>query len=404
MASGRKRKLDNTIPPHIDQSKLPNGIYWDKRGNGSWYIFNQEPGEKPKRKNILSRDAYLSDLHAVIEKRAGVDKSTLLWLCTEYEASQNFKKKAKTTRDSYQKSRKVLLSQKTKLGGTFGDLNPRKITRVLMQRVIDKIAAGHKLDANGKLIPTPTKAVHVLRYISVVFNYGANRGHCDINPAEGIEAPVERKQASVPQRTTMRTIIEHARRCADIEQGLQGGCPSYLWAASLISYTCRLRGIEVVTLTDSNLLEDGLLSNRRKGSKDNVTLWTPELRQACDHLVKYRNDLYAKKKKPIQLDPAKRPLIVSNSGEPLTKSAFDSAWQRMIKTAIKDGVITPEQRFSPHGFKHRGITDTDGNIADKQEGAGHQNQAMTHRYNHDMPRSLAAGEPKNLRKIESESQ
>jgi hypothetical protein len=47
-----------------------------------------------------------------------------------------------------------------------------------------------------------------------------------------------------------------------------------------IGYLCRLRGIETITLTDKNGLEEGVLTNRRKGSRDNIVRWTPRLRAA----------------------------------------------------------------------------------------------------------------------------
>jgi integrase len=53
--------------------------------------------------------------------------------------------------------------------------------------------------------------------------------------------------------------------------------------------------------------------------------------------------------------------------------------------AIKDGVIEAAQRFSLHGLKHRGITDTAGNRADKQDAAGHATPEMTNRYANDLP-------------------
>ena len=47
-------------------------------------------------------------------------------------------------------------------------------------------------------------------------------------------------------------------------------------------------------------------------------------------------------------------------------------------------VITEDQRFSLHGLKHRGVTDTAGNINDKQDAAGHVDQKMTQRYSHEL--------------------
>ena len=47
-----------------------------------------------------------------------------------------------------------------------------------------------------------------------------------------------------------------------------------------IAYLCRLRAVEVVNLTEANALEAGILTNRRKGSRDNVVRWNARLRHA----------------------------------------------------------------------------------------------------------------------------
>lgn len=57
----------------------------------------------------------------------------------------------------------------------------------------------------------------------------------------------------------------------------------------------------------------------------------------------------------------------------------------MMQMAIREKVIREDQRFSLHGLKHRGITDTVGNRADKQDAAGHKSPQMTQRYDHQVP-------------------
>lgn len=61
-----------------------------------------------------------------------------------------------------------------------------------------------------------------------------------------------------------------------------------------------------------------------------------------------------------------------------------TAWQRLITAAIEAGVIPEEERFTLHGLKHRGITDTRGTRAHKQDAAGHVTPQMTHRYDHEL--------------------
>ncbi|MEG0246186.1 MAG: integrase, partial [Pseudomonas sp.] len=53
--------------------------------------------------------------------------------------------------------------------------------------------------------------------------------------------------------------------------------------------------------------------------------------------------------------------------------------------AIKAEIITAEQRFGMHDFKRRGITDTVGNRADKQEASGHRDESMMDIYDLSVP-------------------
>lgn len=156
-------------------------------------------------------------------------------------------------------------------------------------------------------------------------------------------------------------------------------------AMSSNAYLCRLRGIEVVTLTDANELTEGLQTNRRKGSRDNVVSWTPRLREAWNSARAYRTAIWTKKSIPTPAAPERRPAIVAIHGGALVKSSLDSAWQRFITTAIADGVIQAEQRFALHDLKRKGITDSPGTRADKQQASGHRSAAMLDIYDLSVP-------------------
>lgn len=138
-------------------------------------------------------------------------------------------------------------------------------------------------------------------------------------------------------------------------------------------------------LTDAHADAIGIRATRRKGSRDNVTSWNDELRATWSWLTEYRAAVTIANGVPVPIKPSQRKLLVNQWGLPLLKSGLDSAWQRMIHMAIEEKVIAPEQRFSLHGLKHRGITDTEGNRADKQEAAGHATPQMTNRYDHAVP-------------------
>jgi len=87
----------------------------------------------------------------------------------------------------------------------------------------------------------------------------------------------------------------------------------------------------------------------------------------------------------VPLRPENRMLLVEQTGNPMSKSSLESSWQRFITMAMGEGVIEKEDRFFLHGLKHRGVTDTVGNLGDKQDAAGHQSPATTGRYDHGLP-------------------
>ena len=124
----------------------------------------------------------------------------------------------------------------------------------------------------------------------------------------------------------------------------------------------------------------GIISQRRKNSLDNITRWNADLRQAVAWLRTYRQYCWEKYKLPTPFDHKQRYLIVSETGQPLRKSSLDTAWQRMIQSAIANKVITQEERFSLHGLKHLGITHSE----DKRSG-GHRTEAMRQHYDHEIP-------------------
>lgn len=375
MRKARKRKHNPHIPTHIDQAALPAAVYFDHRDTGIWYTLHRDETGKQRRRNIAPADVSLAELHRIMDEASNVDRGTLRYVCSQFHESDRYKKLSTNTHDDYCYCRDVLLNLPTKLGKPLGDLAVRKFTSALVQRIVDRLAD------EG----TPSKAAHALRYLRRVLQWGRNRGFLDVNPALGIEAPVERKQRRLPNHLVMDTLIDRAIARGLLLRGEKGGCPEYLGYVMELAYLCRLRGIEVVTLTDDNELESGILTNRRKGSRDNIVRWTPRLRKAWENAKAYRSKVWTKRKTAIPIAPSKRNIIVASHGGPLRKSSLDTAWQRFITLALHDEIISPDQRFALHDLKRRGITDTAGNRADKQEASGHRDPKMMDVYDLSLP-------------------
>lgn len=157
-------------------------------------------------------------------------------------------------------------------------------------------------------------------------------------------------------------------------------------------YLCRLRPIEVSTLTDANRTDLGVMTNRRKGSRDNIVRWTPRLRAAWDALVDRRARIWKAKRTAVPLAPEQRRLLVNEQGQPLAIATLKTAWGRLMRGAVVEGVIAPEERFGLHDLKRRGVTDTAGNRADKRQASGHRSEAMMDVYDLEVPVVNPAGE------------
>lgn len=383
MKKARKRKYNPHIPAHIDQAALPAAIYFDQRGSGIWYTSHRDEDGKQRRRNVASADATMAELHRIMDEMSNTDRDTLNYLCQQFHESLKFKGLSSRTQDDYSYCRDVLVNQDTKMGKPLGDLAVRRFSPALVQRLVDKIAA------EG----TPSKAAHVLRYLRRVLQWGRNRDYLDTNPALGIESPAERKQRRLPAVAMMETLIDRAKAFGRLHRNEPNSCPVYLSIVMELAYLCRLRGIEVVTLTDANELKEGVQTNRRKGSRDNIVRWTPRLRTAWDDAKAYRTKIWTVRSFPTPLHPERRSLIVSSHGTALSKSGLDTAWQRFMTKAIEAGVLLEEQRYGLHDLKRRGITDTPGNRADKQQASGHRDESMLDIYDLSLPLVDASSTP-----------
>lgn len=81
-------------------------------------------------------------------------------------------------------------------------------------------------------------------------------------------------------------------------------------------------------------------------------------------------------------NPGRGPLSVRQTRRGFTEAGWQTAWGRMMRNAVKDGILSQDDRFGLHSLKHRGVTDTKG---DKKVASGHKTDAMLHVYDHSIP-------------------
>jgi hypothetical protein len=363
---GRSRKFNPSIPAHIDQAALPAGVYWDPSGRGRWYMFVDKEG-KPSRETIAGPSARLSELHQYVEEAdGGPEHGTIAWMLAKFHDSTRFKEFSAATKRDYKVCRKIVEDFPTSIGIKFGTIAVVRVGQPHVQRIHEKIVKqGH-----------PSKANHVLRYLRRTFKWAGPHLGIKHNPAKGIEQAKERKRRRLPPPAVYDAVIGLARERGARTAHSKGSVPPYLWMVAEIGYLCRLRGIETNTLVEAQGDSEGLRTDRRKGSRNNLVQWHPRLQAAWDAALAYRAGVIKRRRQPDQLHAENRVVFISEDGEPLSKSGLDSAWQRLIHLAIDEEVITEAQRFSLHDLKRKGITDTAGTGAEKQDAAGLTEQMM----------------------------
>lgn len=369
MRRGRPRLADPTLPAHVHAVDLPTGIYWN-RDRRNWYTFVDG-----KRVTLGDSKATLAELQTKLADVRGADRDTLDWLMGQFNNSPKFAKLAPRTQRDYKRYRVAIAAYKTK-AGKLGALPPGRLASTLFQGIVDK------LEADG----TPTKANHWLRYLRRVYNWAIGRvASIKANPLIGVDSAEEAKDVYVPTTAEYLRVVDFAKDRGARARGIKGAVAGYLWMMMEFMYLCRLRSIEAVTLTDAHELEAGVLTNRRKRSRDNTAQWGPRLRAALDAAVERRKRIFDRYKRPIPLKPDQRLLLVNELGGAVSEHAIQEAWSHLMREAIKAGVIGEAQRFGTHGCKHRGVSDTPGNRHDKQEGSGHRSERMMDTYDHEVP-------------------
>ncbi|MNV10089.1 site-specific tyrosine recombinase XerD [compost metagenome] len=391
---GRPRKAPPNLPAHIDYSLVPPGIYWDRTGRGRWYIrVPHEEGHGSRTKTVAGPTARMSDLHAIMEARRGeAQRGTVAFVIDRHAESLAFAQLKPSTQVGYKDYAKAIKAYPLKNGTPLSEATVDRLTPGFIRRLIDVIAQGRPgLNPGNPAIPGyPTKANHWLRYLRRVFGWAREHDHVTTNPAADIKQVKEKSDHRMPAVDLFRRVQAYAKQCSARGPRAKGAVPAYLWAAMELAYQARLRGIEVLTLTDAHVDGEVLRTNRRKGSRDNLVRKGAETEQAIAMLRARRATIWEKNGGVIPIRAENRYLFVSEDGERLTEDGWQTAWGRMRRNAVKDGILSQDERFGLHSLKHRGVTDTKG---DKKEASGHKTDAMMHVYDHSMPTVAASDDP-----------
>ena len=305
---------------------------------------------KPIR--LCSLEAPLSEVWRAWERVQGRNTDSLKWLLTSFNASDDFALLAPATRDGYEGYKKVITGRKVAGGEKFGDTALQNITMRTMRKYLDTY-------------PAKTTGNRHVQYIKSAWNWASQRFENvpEKNPCIGVSLNKERPRDRYVDNKDYNLVY-------NVALGMR--VPFFAYAMEL-AYLCRARRSEVFAFTLDDVLDEGLLLRRSKGSMDEITLWTPRLKAA----VAGCRTIYPSA--PRQLVGA--PLIHNRIGRGFTKNALDSAWQRIITKALDNGLA---KSFTYHDLKAKGVTDH------KMENAGlHKSKKMQAVYDR-LPKQIPA--------------
>ncbi|MEN5117455.1 integrase [Luteimonas sp. TWI662] len=387
---------------------MPAGIFWDRTGSGRWFVRELGPDGRVRSKTVAGREARLSDLHAIAEDRAGAAaQGSIAHVIDRFHDHREFKDLAASTRDRYSEHARGIKAFETKRG-PLGTVRIDALSQPYLRALVDLIAEGRPARGAEPAVPGyPSKANQWLRYLRRVFSFGVEYGLCRTNPARGVRQVKEVRNHRMPTRQAFRRVYEYARACGALGPREKGRQPPYIWCAMELAFQARLRRVEVLTLTDAQIIEaladadadaaQLLEARRRKGSRANHVRIGERMREAVAALQARREAIWTSRDIPTPIRPEQRPLFVTEDGTPLSVEGWKTAWGKMMRAAVADGVITTEERFGLHGLKHRGITDTKGTRADKKEASGHVTDSMSSLYDHGLPTVEPADDDRNAR-------
>lgn len=264
---------------------------------------------------LASIDATRREVVEAYEKCLERENNTILWLMDTYAQRKRAPKNLKNHHDIT----RALIRD-------WDDLPLTKITFALVQAYLDNAA--------------PVAANRRVQHLNAAWEWGKRR-HSQVpadNPCDGVEYNPE---------TPRDRLVEQEEYDAVYKAALAQRNP---WIAVMmeLAYLCRMRMSETRELKRSDLTEEGVFVRRAKGSRGEITAWSPRLRAAIDLASAIHPDTIS-------------PYVIHNKdGRQLNRGQFNTGWRRaMIKAGFiieQDGKTVQSATFTFHDIKAMGVT------------------------------------------------
>jgi hypothetical protein len=116
--------------------------------------------------------------------------------------------------------------------------------------------------------------------------------------------------------------VEHEEYAAVYRRALTKVKATYLPPAMELAYLMRLRPVEIRCLKKSDCIPEGIYARRLKGSREQIIEWSARLQAAVAAADIPVGSVY---------------VLHDRAGQPITQSAFDSAWGTLMTECLSSG-------------------------------------------------------------------
>lgn len=235
----------------------------------------------------------------------------------------------------------------------FGEMNPLDVKPIYIYKYLDDRGQDAQVSANREFA-----------LLSHVFTVAIKWGAVESNPCIGLRKhsePKRDREVTEEEFQAVRSIAEPHMQCI-----------------MDFAYYTGLRKGDILRIQLTDLHEDAIRININKVKKKAIIEWTEgisEIVKKCEQCRKALATKSAKKRKVLSIY-----LFPNKMGNKYTESGFTASWRRLIKKAMKGGLISQEFRFND--IRHKSATDAE-HIHGREYARqllAHTTQATTARY------------------------
>lgn len=250
-----------------------------------------------------------------------------------------------------------------------------RIRKLSARTVADNEAeVKHLKDAFGKMRPDAVKSPHIWQYLhkyrgaespvranreitllSTMFNGLVGAGLIERNPCVGVERNDETPRDRLVLDSELRSFMKYCWNHGDAGKRIA--------LAGYIAYLTGKAQGQILSLTRSQLLREGIAFGKRKRGAATLVLWTKRLRRAVQEAI----DM------PSATDPIY--VIHNQSGQPYTAAGFKALWHRRMGEWTALG----HERFTFHDLRAKATTDMEDQGRRSSDLTGHRLESTVKR-------------------------